>query len=117
MRISDWSADVCSSDLLGQALPPRRSIDQPHAKAILQKADMLADHRSGQAKRVGGRGEGTQIRRFDEDGHAREAIHIRNLWLLIPYRTTDISPRPVMIPQIRNPIGSASCRERVCQNV
>src|SRR3546814_13301770 len=34
MRISDWSSDVCSSDLLqAPQRPPQRAIDQPEAEA------------------------------------------------------------------------------------
>src|SRR3546814_12618233 len=30
MRISDWSSDVCSSDLLAGRKIPRRAVDRPH---------------------------------------------------------------------------------------
>src|SRR3546814_8337674 len=44
MRISDWSSDVCSSDLLGQALEPdaeARGIhhDEHRGQALLRLAD------------------------------------------------------------------------------
>src|SRR3546814_4061833 len=38
MRISDWSSDVCSSDLLGQAVARHR----PHDHAALEQLDIDA---------------------------------------------------------------------------
>src|SRR3546814_6579679 len=58
MRISDWSSDVCSSDLQG-ALPPRRAASPPdglhwrdrHAPASWRSASPSA-RRSSKARRT-----------------------------------------------------------------
>src|SRR3546814_10326075 len=34
MRISDWSSDVCSSDLQGTGLPSRQSCRWPHRRSM-----------------------------------------------------------------------------------
>src|SRR3546814_13116147 len=53
MRISDWSADVCSSDLLLQAAPPLRrgALEQPAAAEREQR--VAAEQRLGRREPVG----------------------------------------------------------------
>src|SRR3546814_19796221 len=48
MRISDWSSDVCSSDLEGDRAVPRRFVEA-HGEAALRGSDEvdLHDHRRG----------------------------------------------------------------------
>src|SRR3546814_3854459 len=121
MRISDWSSDVCSSDLVFiddyDALPVEASRKLPLA--------MAGDLESGQ---IVWRGKGV-LNPFEADGrlasladyprfsaylHAhRDAVVRRHVAGRNPagwYRTIDrISPSLE--------IGRASCRERVCQYV
>src|SRR3546814_19276879 len=50
MRISDWSADVCSSDLAGLAAPSRRFIGPlPARPTLLSGIDKAAGRRRGKA--------------------------------------------------------------------
>src|SRR3546814_13095075 len=46
MRISDWSSDVCSSDLVGELLPPLALMRRRHAafdgQAIVEQEHALA---------------------------------------------------------------------------
>src|SRR3546814_6091840 len=103
MRISDWSSDVCSSDLarLVHHLRVRKTrFGQPlrfAGRAIVDAVDMLLD------RLVAVRGEEGAVRRLiDPDqflyrpGAARELGHCA------------VCPAK---------IGRASCRERVCQYV
>src|SRR3546814_9095564 len=87
MRISDWSSDVCSSDLFldpaqGEALGLQRLHDGAEQAVVAQAVEADAgEELEGQA--IG-----------PELGHAR------------PLHGAD-----------QDPIGRASCRERVCQYV
>src|SRR3546814_5000716 len=100
LRISDWSSDVCSSDLLGRVAgaepEPRRD--------------------GGQAD---GRGCGRDV-----PGHGRAGGTVRRARLR-PHHgggtggdpRASLSAAPASPPAPARPlqIGSASCRERVCQ--
>src|SRR3546814_17393793 len=88
MRISDWSSDVCSSDLAGRAQAGR---------ARARGAPPEAGRGDGPPARRGGAGEGGAVQ--EGDGGA-EAVRAR-------------APRGARAAQI----GRASCRERVCQYV
>src|SRR3546814_3922543 len=84
MRISDWSSDVCSSDLLKRPT------------------------KSSQQSLTSGRSE-SKI----EEGE-------RHVWLGSAGRSGLCRPLqhgPHRAPERGNQIGSASCRERVCQYV
>src|SRR3546814_7944687 len=56
MRISDWSSDVCSSDL----------IDERRADPVLERADAAAERRLGQVARFGRAGKIAFISELDE---------------------------------------------------
>src|SRR3546814_4683724 len=91
MRISDWSSDVCSSDLLGR---------MDTTKLLL---------------------ESIAIRKCVETGYNRMAVklapHIlytRHDELFIDAVTIEREGKP---PREIKKIGRASCRERVCQYV
>src|SRR3546814_14372140 len=79
MRISDWSSDVCSSDL--EIVPWLRELSEAchaHGAAVMMQITHLG----------------------------RRTAWNRGDWL------------PVLVPStLREQIGRASCRERVCQNV
>src|SRR3546814_11964661 len=103
MRISDWSSDVCSSDLVSRhqavavaAQQPRRLPCAPEAQRGLEALLRLREERA--------------LRRRDA-GDAEGAQH----------RSRALRPRLARPPgsslqslQARQ-IGRASCRERVCQ--
>src|SRR3546814_2083224 len=114
MRISDWSSDVCSSDLLqqGAALTTLAVVAQG-AVDILERRQEVADEdelraawqRQRRRQVVGGRlpglhqggdlGEGGAAGRGPQTGAKQRDV-------------------PAAAHQ---PIGRASCRERVCQYV
>src|SRR3546814_4379392 len=88
MRISDWSSDVCSSDL-----KTRRSVDRDRAVSGAPVASPRLAGRSGPTHVCLGRGRLARLYR----GTLR-------------YQTDDDRG-------LRLEIGRASCRERVCQYV
>src|SRR3546814_18092610 len=106
MRISDWSSDVCSSDLEAVAFEQGGTFfttfaNAPEATLVggeieVQKYVPLADF-------VGG-----------------DFFAARRLVLIGNYTFTDsdikVGPNDTTIP-IGSEIGRASCRERVCQYV
>src|SRR3546814_10953137 len=125
MLISDWSSDVCSSDL-GPAFCIRTSSGQD-APFQDQRGDRTLEH---EARRGG-------VYQFEDDlgkvvaaihwpagcdslaDHrlpaAKAAQHVDGLLVYVDNpRPFEQGFRPVGIP---NEIGQASCRERVCQYV
>src|SRR3546814_13683139 len=97
MRISDWSSDVCSSDLAVMrrladliAAPPKGRLS-PRGRLHLGLAERLKD-------------------RGEDAGAAEAGLH-------------DLGFRPVVVDESvgqrhrAEQIGRASCRERVCQYV
>src|SRR3546814_20517516 len=96
MRISDWSSDVCSSDL-GEMAVDRETLrveDQIDA-GIAKRSDR--PHRFGVVRQYGGRGSD------DSDTHIYQPI-IR-------------SHRALRHARDSRQTGRASCRESVCQYV
>src|SRR3546814_5442145 len=87
MRISDWSSDVCSSDLLTETgrLLARLPIDPRLARMILAAADQQC---------------------LDEMLIIASALSVQ-----------DPRDRPMQERDASEEIGRASCRERVCQYV
>src|SRR3546814_1290463 len=103
MRISDWSSDVCSSDLL------TRLRQAPGCGKPL--ANLPAPKRSKLAAMLGVLLDMSLKGRFIRDSR-RRAIDIGCGPLVdrLPEPPTGCDPEPVQI-------GRASCRERVCQYV
>src|SRR3546814_15525224 len=83
MRISDWSSDVCSSDLaefthrrphpaeqhlarLGQRHRTRGPLQQPHTDPLLEAAHQLPECGRRNADRLGGAAEAEQFTNRDE---------------------------------------------------
>src|SRR3546814_16411610 len=101
MRISDWSSDVCSSDLMGRLLR-RQNVMSRYTRAwrhLLRQYERAVD-------------------RIDEEdraiflGHRVEELSYRQL-----AERHGVSVVEVEEAMIRSKIGRASCRERVCQYV
>src|SRR3546814_10186979 len=89
MRISDWSSDVCSSDLANR---------QFGAKKI---GLMLINNPWGQSNQKG-------LEAADEENDSAEIVGAEK------FEAADVD----MVPQLtRLQIGRASCRDRVCQYV
>src|SRR3546814_20817111 len=97
MRISDWSSDVCSSDLVERVRPE------------------LHQDGSTVGQRLPERRHGPTVRESDEEGD-RRVRRERGA-------TVDRRERHVAQPEVDREhlagveIGRASCRERVCQYV
>src|SRR3546814_17916704 len=105
MRISDWSSDVCSSDLAGP--PPLRQ--------FLGEARFLAEGWTGRNRRYGLEGR--------EGARGRTVLVIPGLlaadWMTRPLRRALASAGHEVpgwaLGWNRGQIGRASSRERVCQ--
>src|SRR3546814_2307362 len=90
MRISDWSSDVCSSDLAGWC----------NADDVLSRYPMTGPAHSMRPRQIASnRPIGNTSTRLSRDGASSPGVQSRSM------------PARVM------KIGRASCRERVCQYV
>src|SRR3546814_12032016 len=124
MRISDWSSDVCSSDLAYEDKVGRRAIrvcDLAHLDHLEPQIDRLTAHHD--ALRAG----------FGEPPIDRERL-LADLAEIADYVLEYAQPVWKRLKKVRKAgarilfegaqgvlpdveIGSASCRERVCQSV
>src|SRR3546814_8098656 len=121
MRISDWSSDVCSSDLdklrraagLDRRLTTREIIEKAfgHIPRFKSKDELIDD----------------EFQKFLLDQKPEEADRLREMRYFFEAYIKDASVRKSIDdghfadlnvnPSFRMKIGRASCRERVCQNV
>src|SRR3546814_4220887 len=98
MRISDWSSDVCSSDLLVQTFL--------RDMAEIEPSDLLATQPLHRARCL----RGTQVATVAKQG-GDEAFS----WVIdLGFKAGQWSEQSM---QVEPQIGRASCRERVCQYV
>src|SRR3546814_19481607 len=100
MRISDWSSDVCSSDLLSLATLVLRGLDRRsrwRTPAVVLSMLGLA--------------------LFYGDGLITPAISVLSAVEGLHIATPLFEPYVVPIALAILEIGRASCRERVCQSV
>src|SRR3546814_13586508 len=100
MRISDWSSDVCSSDLLEAAR---------EAYEALVALSRMPGNGPGAAGRVADAAFNLITDLCESDGLSAAQIIYDEL--------TGLSVANDHDPAIRLEIGRASCRERVCQYV
>src|SRR3546814_16811750 len=101
MRISDWSSDVCSSDLQDQPIERQRLVKQQCARRIaVSEADDARHMRGRLAKRRN---------RRDDIGTAALEPAVR------AFAVAD--PAPVEAKHRMAPLDIASCRERVWKSV
>src|SRR3546814_14200475 len=96
MRISDWSSDVCSSDLrAGQRMTEERTVLDQRVDAA-RRAEGLARHR-------------------------RQVMELKQGLILHERIARELAFKLLAESEIADPphaqIGRASCRERVCQYV
>src|SRR3546814_9553995 len=97
MRISDWSSDVCSSDLIGASSTPHRIIAfqaQQLVIAVQPRQTVIADVAGDQVSEI------VAVASLDT-GREHQILNIvfeNQIRLEAPHK-----------------IGIASCRERVCQ--
>src|SRR3546814_13192321 len=95
MRISDWSSDVCSSDLAIEEM------NRSSQSTILKKIDELFGERFGQEER-----------RILKDRYDRRNTSGGDL-LIKPGSGTIYAPAIAVSKHEAQQIGRASCRERV----
>src|SRR3546814_14483524 len=108
MRISDWSSDVCSSDLWLPALRHRFRVALPS-----YMVDTFAVGRDAQQRRQVRRGNAIQQKKFRLSTGRR--AQMRRLKSLVSGVCAAVAA--VALGQIAPGIGGASCRERVCRSV
>src|SRR3546814_9716492 len=104
MRISDWSSDVCSSDLLTLVL----GNDLDSDRWCVGNGGVRHDLPEGQFI-----GSGSLVTYFDSPAMMNKALNDEDLKIKITLTRGDGSGTAGNEQQI----GRASCRERVCQNV
>src|SRR3546814_13015326 len=102
MRISDWSSDVCSSDLAGTVAPDdvRRLAAAPHTGSI--------DHVVVEQR--------CRVDEFDGGGQ----LVMTGALIFQQFGASEGQHRPQPLAATGDQmaeLGSASCRERVCQYV
>src|SRR3546814_2671464 len=92
MRISDWSSDVCSSDLFGL-------VPDAHLDAALEIGDLdlaVGMERTGFVDRGGGQrrgGQGRQQQRQEEaEGHGGDSVRLR-VWMWTGAATGPVAGR------------------------
>src|SRR3546814_20539430 len=104
MRISDWSSDVCSSDLRGGFGDPRSATAQAELNRQLTQVTRTRDASLESLKKKSGASAETLRRREirDDISYSEEERRARHRLLDAMQKTE---------------IGRASCRERVCQYV
>src|SRR3546814_2967148 len=140
MRISDWSSDVCSSDLMPEWVMSMERISQRTAISLFVTAAVRADE--DLHERLLGRDgliaswfgpEGMSADRADRSPAIREAVRTRLQRLLdgqlieaderlggrclITGEPVDAGRKIAGEDELYGKIGRASCRERVCQYV
>src|SRR3546814_13535069 len=113
MRISDWSSDVCSSDLkrveplAAKGFVSGRSLDAARAEAQAAQARL----RVAQANTRTALNQNAYTTLFaDADGVVMSVAAESG-------QAVSAGQPVARLPRAGPPIGSASCRERVCQYV
>src|SRR3546814_12170745 len=99
MRISDWSSDVCSSDLVRETpspTPPRKGEGLRDLRRLAQLRELLQHHLALQPRQM-----------VDEEDALQMVV------LVLDARRHQPGHAFLMMLEI----GRASCRERVCQDV
>src|SRR3546814_14974334 len=109
MRISDWSSDVCSSDLLGSNQPPT-------------KPPVRADHffqpqaKLGASLPLWGPEPGAPRPREDGDTMPDNFERPKGRLLLFWGCGAKAGPGTPVVNDFAKEIGRAACRDRVCQD-
>src|SRR3546814_14282228 len=113
MRISDWSSDVCSSDLL----PSERELCEQFgvSRSVVREAlSQLKSDRVIEARR----GSGAYVLERDQRQSFRMqdvAIEERDSLALVMELIVTVEVAATRFAAMRRKIGRASCRERGCQ--
>src|SRR3546814_8929410 len=120
MRISDWSSDVCSSDLAFIDLPYAQRLEKVKRPEELAERDLLDGiwaevnaHLGTQARSISELVEQLGIMRFGRRPLLADTFSGSGS---IPFEAARIGC-DVIASDLNPKIGRASCRERVCQYV
>src|SRR3546814_11213752 len=105
MRISDWSSDVCSSDLIGY--PPVRMMSPPDNQVFPW---LMGMRRAMEMMLTGDSPNGVQA---VEAGFANRAFPAESLDAEVLAMAETLTKVPRALP--RTKIGSAPCQGRECQ--
>src|SRR3546814_15511317 len=109
MRISDWSSDVCSSDLM--ATDVQAAVDVP----LLHIADPTAERiKAAGFSKVGLLGTAFTMEHAFYKGRLADQ---HGLSVIIPNDEDRATVHRIIYAELVAEIGRASCRERVCQSV
>src|SRR3546814_19672983 len=120
MRISDWSSDVCSSDLADTGSPRRRAAGSVRGWCMCGRTWC---GRLSKASRVdcGARSSyatGASVRNYDLDFLKHFSMVIGFLAVVtLALLVLSNHINGVIPPEVSPKIGRTSCRERVCQYV
>src|SRR3546814_13647507 len=115
MRISDWSSDVCPSDLPAGGRGEESRRHQPDILAEILVHPDAASHRGDDGIGIGIAFLEQGARRF---AAAREAVTLRDLAGRTKAELAEHRARRRIVDEMtRRQIGRAACRERVCQYV
>src|SRR3546814_18470574 len=114
MRISDWSSDVCSSDLpaqnLGKHPLPRNDVVQPRYGQQNHAHDHTSEIQPGAFEETQHQLKGNAYEQAKhKGGHSQCQAGPHALADFMSYVSAHVRKA--------EKIGSASCMERVCQNV
>src|SRR3546814_19384460 len=98
MRISDWSSDVCSSDLLEETYAESR-LRLPSMRRAPKKLNGFTVQRG-------------RLGVPTDDFFAKDPVRLVEMFALAEKHELEVHPQAM-----RQEIGRASCRERVWQSV
>src|SRR3546814_21011025 len=102
MRISDWSSDVCSSDLGGDPAADKAAARKaPTVKELCTK--FMEDY--------------SKLRNKPSTQDGYQSVIDRNIVPMIGRMKVQDVQRPAVAGMMKKKIGRASCRERVCKYV
>src|SRR3546814_17754949 len=115
MRISDWSSDVCSSDLLDPASIINRLCHYLTRSPVTLKFDQHQRTVGSQGEQVDNAAIACPLLPADQHPFVRKNTRRGDDHILQPPLAGQACPsqRPRRVPEI----GTASCRERVCRTV
>src|SRR3546814_19127434 len=126
MRISDWSSDVCSSDLLVTAINWQGARAAGRFQIVTLAIKLIPLVTIVVLIPIAfGRGEPVAITPFPAEGPSLTAVSgsaILTLWALLGFESASVAADKVENPTVTIPratikIGRASCRDSVCQYV
>src|SRR3546814_18639418 len=103
MRISDWSSDVCSSDLIERCGP---RADNEQALDLFGRNALLEDHRDHGGHQIGR----LDLTALDRIGPALDVELVDQFDRTSPIERQDRAPKTPRMPELRR----ASGRERRC---